>query len=245
MGFRWRGTKHTCRYRYLQLYRSGGGAEHHFYFWRVSIRCIFVSLSWLSSRKFLLLMLTFILVTIAFITNTDKPNPNPNPYPILHKKPNDNPFTSPLSSNILLPQQLPSEQMSKYFCLHTKYTNDFNYGMMLYTAHIWNYLYSLDWRVWYYINKLSTLTHTYTHAHTHTHSRPHTHTRPRTHTPASTHTHTHTRPRTHTYMCANLGTFYFLAPKWGRVCRVFNTRNCDFNPLTGDHFGHNTHKPWL
>ena len=50
--------------------------------------------------------------------------------------------------------------------------------------------------------------------------------------------HTHT----HTYMlCANLGTFYFLAPKWGRVCRVFNTRNCDFNPLTGDHFGHNIH----
>ena len=53
------------------------------------------------------------------------------------------------------------------------------------------------------------------------------------------HTRTHTHTHTHTYMlCANLGTCYILAPKWGRVCRVFNTRNCDFNPLTGDHFGH-------
>ena len=56
---------------------------------------------------------------------------------------------------------------------------------------------------------------------------------------------TNTNTHTHTYMlCANLGTFYFLAPKWGRVCRVFNTQNCDFNLLTGDHFGHNTHKPF-
>ena len=34
---------------------------------------------------------------------------------------------------------------------------------------------------------------------------------------------------------------FFLVPKWGRVCRVFNTRNCDFNPLTGDHFGQSTY----
>ena len=27
------------------------------------------------------------------------------------------------------------------------------------------------------------------------------------------------------------GPIYFLPPKWGRVCRVFNTRNYDFNPL--------------
>ena len=55
----------------------------------------------------------------------------------------------------------------------------------------------------------------------------------------STHTHTHT-------CCVSLwGPMFFLPPKWGRVCRMVHTRNCDFNPLTGDHFGHNTHKMWF
>ena len=51
---------------------------------------------------------------------------------------------------------------------------------------------------------------------------------------ARTHTHTHV----HVHVVCEPGDILFLAPKWGRVCRVFNTRNCDFNPLTGDHFWH-------
>ena len=37
----------------------------------------------------------------------------------------------------------------------------------------------------------------------------------------------HTHAHTHTHTCC--------VRTWGHVCRVFNTRNCDFNPLTGDH----------
>ena len=53
--------------------------------------------------------------------------------------------------------------------------------------------------------------------------------------------HTHTHTHTHSCMCVEWGPIYFLSPKWGRVCQVFNTRKLVFNPLTGDQIVHNTH----
>ena len=67
------------------------------------------------------------------------------------------------------------------------------------------------------------------------------HTRTHTNTRGHTHTHTHT----HSCMCVKWGPIYFLSPKWGRVCRVFNTRKLVFNPLTGDQIVHNTHNTWF
>ena len=50
-------------------------------------------------------------------------------------------------------------------------------------------------------------------------------------------THTHT----HSCSLSMWGPIYFLPPKWGRVCRVFNTRKLVFNLLTGDQIMHITH----
>ena len=57
--------------------------------------------------------------------------------------------------------------------------------------------------------------------------------------------HTHTHTHTHSCMCVEWGPIYFLSPKWGRVCRVFNTRKLVFNLLTGDQIVHNTHNTWF
>ena len=52
--------------------------------------------------------------------------------------------------------------------------------------------------------------------------------------------HTHTQ----SCMCLLWGRVIFLLTKRGQVCRRY-TWVCDYNPLTGDHFGHNTHKTWV
>ena len=58
-------------------------------------------------------------------------------------------------------------------------------------------------------------------------------------------THMHCDTHTHSCSVSMWGPIYFLPPKWGRVCRVFNTRKLVFNPLTGDQIMHNTHNTWF
>ena len=57
--------------------------------------------------------------------------------------------------------------------------------------------------------------------------------------------HTHTHTHTHSCVCVEWGPIYLLSPKWGRVCRVFNTQKWVFNLLTGDQIMHNTHNTWF